>query len=187
MLVSLLVVLSNPRGREPLKRSRPLEDVEDVVRAAQRGDPRAMDALMRELSPRLGPVCASIAPQHREDALQETLIAVLRNVGALREPAAIHGWARRIAVHESIRVARGAGAAVPTDRIDRPTTSDAEVTADVRSVLATMAPEQRAVLVLRDLEGLSEDEAAAVLDAPVGTVKSRLHRARSAFRERWTA
>jgi DNA-directed RNA polymerase specialized sigma24 family protein len=61
-----------------------------------------MDALMRELSPRLGRICASIAPRHGEDALQETLIVVLRNLGSLREAAAIHGWARRIAVHESI-------------------------------------------------------------------------------------
>ena len=54
-------------------------------------------------------------------------------------------------------------------------------------VLATMAPDQRAILVLRDLEGMSEEEASAILHAPVGTVKSRLHRARRGFRERWTA
>jgi RNA polymerase sigma-70 factor (ECF subfamily) len=146
-----------------------------------------MDALMRELSPRLGKVCAAISPQNREDALQETLIAVLRNIRALREPAAVYGWARRIAVHESIRVARRSGDVIPTDRIDRPASGNPETATDVQAVLATMAPEHRAILVLRDLEGLSEDEAAAVLDTPVGTVKSRLHRARSAFRERWTA
>ena len=146
-----------------------------------------MDALMRELSPRLGMVCASISPQHREDALQETLIAVLRNVGALREPAAIHGWARRIAVHESIRVARRAAVAVATENIDKATGGDPETSTDVHAVLATLDPEHRAILVLRDLEGLTEEEAAAVLDAPIGTVKSRLHRARRAFRERWSA
>ena len=158
-----------------------------MVRAAQRGDPRAMDALMRELSPRLGRVCGAITPRHGEDALQETLIVVLRNLRSLREPAAVHGWARRIAVHESIRVARRASAATPTDAVDVAAASDAEASADVRAVLETMDPEHRAILVLRDLEGLSEQEAAAVLDAPIGTVKSRLHRARSAFRERWTA
>jgi RNA polymerase sigma-70 factor (ECF subfamily) len=161
--------------------------VEDVVRAAQGGDARAMDALMRELSPRLGRICAAISPQHGEDALQETLIAVLRNVGSLREPAAIHGWARRVAVNESIRVARRAGAAVPIADIDDPSGVDVETAVDVRAVLATLTPEQRAILVLRDLEGLSEDEAAALVGTAVGTVKSRLHRARAAFRERWTA
>ena len=167
--------------------SRPLENVEDVVRAAQGGDPRAMDALMRELSPRLGRICASIAPRHGEDALQETLIVVLRNLGSLREAAAIHGWARRIAVHESIRVARRADASPPVADLDRPSAGDVETAIDVRAVLATMAPDQRAILVLRDLEGMSEEEASAILHAPVGTVKSRLHRARRGFRERWTA
>ena len=56
---------------------------------------------------------------------------------------------------------------------------------DVRRVLASLPPEQRAILVLRDLEGLSEREAAAQLDVALGTVKSRLHRARGAFIERW--
>ena len=142
---------------------------------------------MRELSPRLGRVCASISPQHAEDALQETLIVVLLNVRSLREPAALYGWARRIAVHESIRVARRAGPAVPRADVERPSPVDVESASDVRAVLATMAPEQRAILVLRDLEGLTEEDASALLEAPLGTVKSRLHRARSAFRERWTA
>ena len=56
---------------------------------------------------------------------------------------------------------------------------------DVARVLDALSPDQRAVLVLRDLEGLSEAEAAEVLDCARGTIKSRLHRAREAFRERW--
>ena len=46
---------------------------------------------------------------------------------------------------------------------------------------------QRVVLVLRTHEGLSEQEIAAALGIPMGTVKSRLHRARAAFREGWEA
>ena len=56
---------------------------------------------------------------------------------------------------------------------------------DVRSTLASLAPEQRAILVLRDVDGLSETEAAGLLGVAEGTVKSRLHRARSAFVGRW--
>jgi RNA polymerase sigma-70 factor (ECF subfamily) len=158
-----------------------------MVRAAQGGDPRAMDALMRELSPRLGRVCASISLHQAEDALQETLIVVLQNISSLREPAALHGWARRIAVHESIRVARRASRSVPVAEIDTPSTADIEAASDVRAVLAAMSPEQRAILVLRDLEGMTEEDAALVLDAPIGTIKSRLHRARHAFRKEWSA
>jgi DNA-directed RNA polymerase specialized sigma24 family protein len=84
-------------------------------------------------------------------------------------------------------VARRAGASPPVADLDGPSAGDVETAIDVRAVLATMAPDQRAILVLRDLEGMSEEEASAILHAPVGTAKSRLHRARRAFRERWTA
>ena len=53
-------------------------------------------------------------------------------------------------------------------------------------MLRRLTPQQRAILVLRDLEGFSEAEAATLLGVERGTVKSRLHRARQAFRRRWT-
>jgi RNA polymerase sigma-70 factor (ECF subfamily) len=59
-------------------------------------------------------------------------------------------------------------------------------TALVREVLAGLTPEHRAVLVLRDLADMSESEIVGLLGVPVGTVKSRLHRARQAFRSRWS-
>lgn len=54
-------------------------------------------------------------------------------------------------------------------------------------MLERLLPKARAVLVLRDLEGLDESAVAAVLDVPGGTVKSRLSRARERFRQEWTA
>jgi RNA polymerase sigma-70 factor (ECF subfamily) len=68
-----------------------------------------------------------------------------------------------------------------------PAPGDPALARDVRSVLAALAPEQRAILLLRDLEGVSEREAAELLDVEHGTVKSRLSRARAAFRGRWSA
>jgi RNA polymerase sigma factor (sigma-70 family) len=65
--------------------------------------------------------------------------------------------------------------------------TDVEQAADIRDVLARLSPEHRAVIVLRDLEGLDESRAAALLELPVGTVKSRLHRARDDFRRAWSA
>jgi RNA polymerase sigma-70 factor (ECF subfamily) len=56
---------------------------------------------------------------------------------------------------------------------------------DNRDVLDRLAPEHRAVLMLRDLEGLDERTVADALDMPVGTVKSRLSRARDNFRKGW--
>ena len=155
------------------------------MRAAQRGDPGAIDALVRELSPYVGRICGAIALDDGDDAMQETLIAVVRNIGSLREPAVVRGWVRRIAVRESVRVAkrRSTGTELPASlaAVD----VDLDTVVDVQSVLAAMTPDQRAVLVLRDLDGLAEAEVAALLSIPEGTVKSRLHRARHAFARRW--
>lgn len=56
---------------------------------------------------------------------------------------------------------------------------------DITDALERIPPEQRAVLVLRQIEGLSEREVAQALNLPIGTVKSRLHRARASFRGEW--
>jgi RNA polymerase sigma-70 factor (ECF subfamily) len=74
-----------------------------------------------------------------------------------------------------------------TADVDLPAPGDLETGTDIAAVLATLSPDQRAILVLRDVEGLSEEAAARLVDAPPGTVKSRLHRARAAFRERWVS
>jgi RNA polymerase sigma-70 factor (ECF subfamily) len=164
--------------------------VEDQVRAAQHGDPRAMHALIAELQPWVGRIVAPIALDRADDALQETFIAVFRNLSALREPAALRGWVRRIAVREAVRVASGSRE-VPLDTMvfdpSTPTDVDVDGRLDMETVLAGLPPEQRAVLVLRHVEDLSEDEVAQVLRIPPGTVKSRLHRARTMFMRRWAS
>ncbi len=166
---------------------------EVTVRRAQRGDAASLEAVLRALTPYLGRICGAIALDAGDDALQEAMVAISRNLPALREPAALRGWARRIAVREAVRAARGGtggGRLVPVDpaALDpRTVVPDGTTEVEVRAVLAALAPEQRAVLVLRHLDGLDESEMAEVLGVARGTVKSRLHRARAAFRERWTA
>src|SRR5436305_2964634 len=114
-----MVMVSIPgRGREPSGGSPPLEDVEALVRAAQRGDPLAMNKLLRALGPVVGPLCASVALDDGEDAVQETMIAVLRYLPSLREPAAVAGWARRIAAREAVRVAKRRTPPVAADVFD---------------------------------------------------------------------
>jgi RNA polymerase sigma factor (sigma-70 family) len=157
-----------------------------LIRAAQRGDRIAVADLMDALAPYVGRVCGPIALQDGPDAAQEALIAILKNLGGLREPAAIYGWARMIAVREAVRVARQGARAVPAELADVPAPGDPQLAADVRDVLARLTPEHRAVLVLRDLEGLDEQAAGALLDVPAGTVRSRLFRARRSFRKAWS-
>jgi len=156
-----------------------------LVRAAQRGDSMAMNDLLDQLAPYVARICGPIALDDAADAAQEALTAIFRRLHTLREPAAVHGWVRAIATREAVRVAQR-GASHPTDElIDLPAHGDVELAADIRDVLARLTPEHRAVLMLRDLEGLDERQAAALLAAPRGTMKSRLHRARLTFRRMW--
>jgi RNA polymerase sigma-70 factor (ECF subfamily) len=162
--------------------------VEELVRRAQRGDTRALNTLLGELAPYVGRICGAVALNHADDATQEALVAIFRHLPKLREPLALRSWARRIAVREALRAA-GHRSTVPVDPsgLEIPAAVDTATAVDVREVLATLDPVHRAVLVLRHLEDLSEDEMAAALGVPSGTVKSRLFRARAAFRERWSA
>ncbi len=142
-----------------------------------------MDEVVRTLAPYVGRVCGAIALDRADDAVQETLVAVLRNLRSLREPAALHGWVRRIAVREAVRAARRNEGSSELSFEPEAILPDLDAVLDVRAALAGLRPDQRAVLVLRDLDGLSEAEVAVLLDVPEGTVKSRLHRARAAVRE----
>jgi RNA polymerase sigma factor (sigma-70 family) len=162
----------------------------ELVRRAQRGDTFALDLLVRQLTPYIGRICGAIAVDRGDDAMQEAMFAIVRNLTTLREPEAVRGWARRIAVREAVRVARG-GHSIPVDPvvldINADVRDDGTAAVDVRSVLTSLPPEQRAVLVLRHIDGLGEEEMAEVLQVAVGTVKSRLNRARAAFRARWSS
>jgi len=157
------------------------------VRAAQHGDPLAMDALLTELAPWVGRLCSAIALDRGEDAMQETLITVLRNLPTLREPAALRGWVRRIAVRQALRLATDSRAVAVAELPEVAVAPDFDTAIEVRETLAKLSPSQRAVLVLRHVEDLSERETAVVLGTAEGTVKSGLHRARESFREQWEA
>ena len=163
----------------------------DLVAAAQRGDSLALAELIDRLAPFVGRICGPIALDAGPDAAQEALIQVLRDLRSLRSPAALRGWVRRIAIREAVRHARRERRAVHTasDTVFEalPAPGDPALALDVRSVLEGLAPEHRAILMLRDLEGLSEAEAASELQVAQGTAKSRLHRARGAFLSRWRA
>ncbi|MEY9962254.1 RNA polymerase sigma factor (sigma-70 family) [Streptacidiphilus sp. MAP12-16] len=164
------------------------DDLPGLVRRAQRGDTMAMSELLARLTPYVTRVCGPIALADGADAAQETLISVFRNLRSLQDPAACYGWVRSIAVRESVRLAKRSARSTPMDEFDHlPSRADVEQAADIRDVLARLTPEHRAVIVLRDLEGLEENQAAELLALPVGTVKSRLHRARDNFRKAWSA
>src|SRR5438034_8699195 len=183
--------LSLRRGGNRSGGSLPLMDVgvAEIVRGAQQGDVLAMSQLLEALAPYVGRICGAIALEAGQDAAQETLISVFRQLRSLRDPEALYGWVRTIAVREAVRASRAPVTAGPVplgDGLPPVGRVDPEVASDVRRVLERLPAEQRAILVLRDLHGLDEAEAARVLGVARGTVKSRLHRARALFRKEWT-
>lgn len=158
-----------------------------LARAARAGNTLALHELLDHLTPYISRICRPIALDDGPDATQETLLAVFRSLRSMKDPQALYGWVRAIAVREAVRTARRAARARPAAPVDLPGPGDPQLAADIDDVLARLSPEHRAVLVLRDVEGLDEEAAAALLGVPVGTAKSRLHRARTSFRKAWFA
>jgi len=92
------------------------QELAATVRAAQRGDAIAMAALVDELMPYVGTICGAIALQHGEDAAQDALIAVLRNLRRLEEPRALReldGAAVEALAADGLVVERGGIVALP--------------------------------------------------------------------------
>ncbi|MFB6838179.1 RNA polymerase sigma factor [Streptomyces sp. NPDC056361] len=154
-----------------------------LARAARRGDTLALHDLLDHLAPYIARICRPIALDDGPDATQEALVAVFTRLRSLRDPEALYGWVRTIAVREAIRASRPR----PAELSDVPERGDPQLATDIDDVLARLSPHHRAVLVLRDVEGLDEESTAAALGIPAGTAKSRLHRARQSFRKAWTA
>ncbi len=161
------------------------EALSDLVRRAQQRDVLAMDQLLGRLWPYIVSLCAPIALQDAEDAAQEASIAIFRNLPRLQERAALFGWVRTICVREAVRAARRRHGLDPAELPDLPARGDPELAIDIQDVLRRLSPEHRAALVLRDLEMLDEQTTAEILDLPLGTVRSRLFRARRSFRQAW--
>jgi RNA polymerase sigma-70 factor, ECF subfamily len=153
------------------------------------GDPTAFGILARRHQNRLWAVGLRTTGNREDaaDAVQEALLSAYRNAASYRGDAAVTTWLHRIVVNASLDLLRRKAArpAVPLpDDADRiPAQGDAmdarETSLVVQEALATLPPEQRAALVLVDVQGWSVDDAARVLDCAPGTVKSRCFRGRA--------
>ncbi|MEB3221487.1 MAG: sigma-70 family RNA polymerase sigma factor [Candidatus Sericytochromatia bacterium] len=165
------------------------------LRAAQRGDRDAFERLLAPLLPRLYSLAYHLT-QHRDDAadvVQDSAVKAWRAIGGFREEADFSTWLARIVrntvlddVKRASRRHEEATETLPEAavHVTEPRAERAELTALLGGYLADLSDKLREPLILYDLEGYSYEEIAEVLDLNLGTVKSRLNRARLALRER---
>jgi RNA polymerase sigma-70 factor, ECF subfamily len=170
-------------------------DKELLARHVQ-GDPHAFAELVQRHRDRMWAVALRTVgdPEDAADALQDAFLSAFRAAGRFRGDSAVTTWLHRIVVNacldrlrrKSLRPAvpmgddaalDSAAAAVATRSADP--TSAHEVSLDITSALRRLPYEQRAALILVDMMGYPVDDAAQVLDVPVGTIKSRCARGRA--------
>lgn len=166
---------------------------ERLVEQARRGDVDAFVALVEERQDRMTRVAGAILGNRpdADDAIQETLVAIWRELPRLRAAAQFDAWADRILVNacrlvlrrrgrQSVREIQASGTEPAPSAVL--SASDATVAADsFNRAFGSLDIDARALLVLRHLDGRSIAEIAAGLGVPEGTAKSRLFTARRAL------
>jgi RNA polymerase sigma factor (sigma-70 family) len=163
---------------------------EQVVNAAQQGDPRAIAILVSGSHSHVQRFARTLCstPEDAEDAAQEALIVLYRKIGTLRVAAALASWMFRIVRHECIRRTRLALRGAVTSTTVEPSAEDAALARleveRIVDLIASLPAEQRAVLVLRDIQGLSGAATAETLGLSRAAMKSRLHRGRETLHAR---
>jgi RNA polymerase sigma-70 factor (ECF subfamily) len=173
-----------------------------LVRRVQRGDKRAFDLLVGKYQLRLAKLVGRLVSDRAEvqDVVQEAFIKAYRALPHFRGDSAFYTWLYRIAVNAAKNHLVARSRRPPADDVDitdgdveeagvvvadlatpESYTARDELAAALASALAELPEDLRTALTLCEMEGLSYDEIARVLDCPIGTVRSRIFRARRAL------
>ena len=162
----------------------------ELVERAIEGDHEAFSDLARASIRKLYAVARLILRDdtRAEDATQEALVAAWRDLSSLRDPDRFEAWLHRVVVRECYRLAKRDRRRIEVEGQVRPLTETSDighqqaVRDELERGFARLPVEQRSVLVLHHYLGYSFPEIASVLGIPVGTAKSRVHRATVAMR-----
>ena len=179
---------------------------QQLVERVQRGDRRAFDLLVakyqRKLTRLLGRFIRN--PGEVEDVAQEAFIKAYRALPTFRGDSAFYTWLYRIGINTAKNHLVATGRRAPTstefDSEEAETFDDADqlrdintpesllmskqIGATVNAAMDELPEDLRTAIQLREIEGLSYDEIAAMMNCPIGTVRSRIFRAREAIAER---
>jgi RNA polymerase sigma-70 factor (ECF subfamily) len=172
-----------------------------VVRV-QKGDKTAFDLLARKYQHKIAKLISRYVRDRREveDVTQEALIKAYRAIGGFRGESAFYTWLYRIAVNTAKNYLESQGRRPPGSDVeiesaelieggeglrDQATPERQmltnEIATTVHRVLEHLPPDLRTAITLREIEGMSYEEIAEVMDCPIGTVRSRIFRAREAI------
>lgn len=166
---------------------------ERLIKAAQDGDVTSLTTVVMESQPHVRKFALSLcaSPQDAEDAAQEALIVLYRKIGTLRATGALASWMFRIVRNECLRqvrqlVSRSEEASAGTEASAEPSAEDAVLhrleVERIAAAIGFLPPDQRRVLIMRDVQGLPGRTVAHALGLSDAAMKSRLHRARATLR-----
>ncbi len=179
---------------------------QELVERAQKGDKRAFELLVLKYQRKLARLLSRMVrdPAEIEDITQESFIKAYRALPQFRGESAFYTWLYRIAVNtaKNYLVARGRRAPTTTEFSSEEAEGfeDAELLRDiatpdaelqtkqianaVNKAVEALPEELRTAITLREIEGMSYEEIAQMMDCPIGTVRSRIFRAREAIAEK---
>ncbi len=178
---------------------KPQEEFDDsrLVRLAKEGDMEAFETLVRRHQQQVYALCRRVTGDHpsADDLAQETFVKAYFSLARFDDRLPLYPWLRRIALNAALNYLRGKRREVPLENDQRipanpmagrsdpaQTAEEADLERKLQAGLACLPSDQRQVFVLRHYEGLNYEEIAGALGMPLGTVMSRLSRARQKLR-----
>jgi len=162
----------------------------DLIRRFKNGDRSSFEELVLKYQDRIYNLCRHILgnAHDAEDAAQDVFIKAYRNLENFKPEAALYTWLYRIGVNTCIDYKRKSPDLIRnnpslTDERSPERNIEAKDTAQLIKIALAKLPEKlKAAIVLREIEGLSYEEIAEILNTSIGTVKSRISRARESLR-----